>query len=73
MCRNTFGNKFNFNALYDRQIQIIYQKNEFPTYLSNETDFVKPEFSQNPVKTIKRERLFEKSSLFQNLQCGSTR
>ena len=40
------------------------KKNEFPTYLSNETDFVKPEFSQNPVKTIKRERLFEKSSLF---------
>ena len=49
MWKNTFGKKFNFDAIYDFHRQIIFQK----TSLSYETDFVKPEFSLNLVKSEK--------------------
>ena len=42
-----------FDALYDRQRQIIYQKTGFQKYLSYEIDFVELDFSLNLVKSEK--------------------
>ena len=51
--RTLLGKKTIFDALYDRQRQIIYQKTGFRKYLSYEIDFVELDFSLNLVKSEK--------------------